>query len=161
MFDDDDPEMQGAYEKARATFKYFWREVAWERRERKEHDDAWGMNFGDPHKIRVVPEQKKWSGFLKSLLGGRGNAIIQEHPMSEAMGPSLKQSLEENPSMVDGKDENGWTLLHHQALAGSAATVQVLLEAGADKNAVTNQGMTPLQLGKSLGWERVVALLHG
>ena len=32
MFDNSDPEMQGAYEKARATFRYFWREVAWERR---------------------------------------------------------------------------------------------------------------------------------
>src|SRR5205807_192511 len=32
MFDDSDPEMQRAYEKARATFRYFWREVAWERR---------------------------------------------------------------------------------------------------------------------------------
>ena len=32
MFDNSDPEMQQAYEKARATFRYFWREVAWERR---------------------------------------------------------------------------------------------------------------------------------
>jgi hypothetical protein len=31
-FDDTDPEMQAAYEKARATFRYFWREVAWEQR---------------------------------------------------------------------------------------------------------------------------------
>src|SRR5262245_8176246 len=30
--DDNDPEMQRAYEKARANFRYFWREVAWERR---------------------------------------------------------------------------------------------------------------------------------
>src|SRR5262245_5869506 len=32
MFDNSDPEMQRAYENARATFRYFWREVAWERR---------------------------------------------------------------------------------------------------------------------------------
>src|SRR5262245_62280800 len=32
MFDDADPEMQGAYQQARASFRYFWREVAWERR---------------------------------------------------------------------------------------------------------------------------------
>ena len=31
MFDDSDPEMQAAYENARATFRYFWREIAWER----------------------------------------------------------------------------------------------------------------------------------
>ena len=32
FFEDSDPEMQRAYEQARTTFKYFWREVAWERR---------------------------------------------------------------------------------------------------------------------------------
>ena len=32
MFDNSDPQMQQAYEKARASFRYFWREVAWERR---------------------------------------------------------------------------------------------------------------------------------
>ncbi len=32
MFDNSDPEMQSDYEKARATFRYFCREVAWERR---------------------------------------------------------------------------------------------------------------------------------
>jgi uncharacterized protein YegJ (DUF2314 family) len=32
MFDNDDPEMQGAYRRARANFRYFWREMAWERR---------------------------------------------------------------------------------------------------------------------------------
>jgi hypothetical protein len=32
MFDDSDPEMQNAYLSARANFRYFWREVAWERR---------------------------------------------------------------------------------------------------------------------------------
>src|SRR6476620_11652286 len=30
-FDNSDPEMQRAYESARATFRYFWREIAWER----------------------------------------------------------------------------------------------------------------------------------
>ena len=32
FFDNDDPEMQRAYEQARATFRYFWREIAWEQR---------------------------------------------------------------------------------------------------------------------------------
>src|SRR6516164_4392246 len=32
MADNSDPEMQRAYENARATFRFFWREVNWERR---------------------------------------------------------------------------------------------------------------------------------
>jgi ankyrin repeat protein len=45
------------------------------------------------------------------------------------------------------------------ALAGSTSNVKILLEHGADPNAVTDNGMTPLQLAHSLGWEKVVALL--
>jgi uncharacterized protein YegJ (DUF2314 family) len=263
MFDDSDPEMRRAYEQARSTFRYFWREVAWERRriipgldvacvkapfsdgkprstpqdaseqdgpeveqmwlgevdfdghtvsgvllnspnwltsiqagdavrvplaqitdwmyaisgevygaytvnlmrsrmgasERKEHDNAWGLNFGDPHKIRLVPEPKKSGGLLKSLFGSRGEVEIGEHPMSENMAPSLKEQLAANPTMLHAKDENGWTLLHQEALAGSAPTVQVLLDHGAEVNAVTAHGATPLQLAKSLGWDKVAALL--
>jgi uncharacterized protein YegJ (DUF2314 family) len=259
MFDDKDPEMQGAYEKARATFRYFWRELAWERRriipgldlacvkasfsdgdrvspapdnpqaeqmwlsdidfdgrlvsgvllntpnwlktvkagdsariplaeisdwmysmfgvvygaytvnlmrsrmgsqERKEHDDAWGLNFGDPNKIRIVPEDKKSGGFLKSWFGKR-DTEIQEHPMSENMASKLKESLAEHPSMLHDKDGRGWTLLHQLALAGSAAGVKIMLDAGADPNTLTNDGMTPLELAKSLHWDKVIALLIG
>ena len=126
-------------------------------RERKEHDEAWGLNFGDPNKIRLVPEQKK--GLLKSLFGGRTDPETQEHPMSENMGPALEEQLAKHPSMLHDKDDRGWTLLHHQALAGSLASVKILLERGADLNALTDHGMSPLQLAKSLRWDKVVALL--
>jgi uncharacterized protein len=128
------------------------------RQERREHDAAWGLNFGDPTKIRVAPEPNKGGGLLKSWFGKR-QADVEEHPMSEAMAPSFKETLAKDPSLVSAKDERGWTFLHQQALAGSTATVKVLLEAGADPHAVTNHGMTPSQLAQSLGWEKVVALL--
>ncbi|MEK6233745.1 MAG: DUF2314 domain-containing protein, partial [Planctomycetales bacterium] len=32
FFDDEDPDMQRAYEDARSTFGHFWRELAWEQR---------------------------------------------------------------------------------------------------------------------------------
>jgi uncharacterized protein YegJ (DUF2314 family) len=258
MFDNNDPEMQRAYENARATFRYFWRELSWEhrrivpgldlasvkapfsdggqgtrpegtpeveqmwlsevdfdgqfvsgvllnspnwlktvkqgdhariplgqisdwmyaingevfgaytvnllrsrmgRRERQEHDNAWGLNFGDPTKIRVVPEPNKGGGFLKNWLGKR-QADTQEHPLSEGMAAKLKEQVQTDPSLVSVKDDRGRTFLHQEALAGNAATVKVLLEAGADPKAVTNEGMTPLQLAKSLGWESVIALLE-
>jgi uncharacterized protein len=257
MFDDKDPEMQKAYENARANFRYFWRELAWERRriipaldvacvkapfsdgdpkpdtkdkpnveqmwlgeidfdgqfisgvllnkpnwlktiqegdtarlrineitdwmyaisreafggftvnlmrsrmgrqEREEHDTAWGMKFGDPNKVRIAPEPNKGGGLLKGWFGGSKKAS-DEHPMSINMAESLKEQLAKDPSLVSSKSDEGWTLLHQEALAGSAPTVKVLLEAGADRNAVTDHGMTPLQLAQSLGWENVVALL--
>lgn len=79
--------------------------------------------------------------------------------MSEAMAASLTEQLQQDPSMLTATDERGWTLLHQEALAGSAATVRVLLAAGANPRAQTKQGKTPLQLAQSLGWDKVVALL--
>jgi uncharacterized protein len=257
LFDNSDPEMKRAHEKARETFRYCWREISWERRrivpaldlvcvkapfsdgdqaipaqdtpqvehmwlsevdfdgrevsgkllnapnwlktvkvgdiahfplgqisdwmyviggevfgahtvnllrsrmnsrERQEHDNAWGLNFGDPTKIRVAPEPNKEGGFLKNWFGKK-QVASEEHPMSEAMATSLKEQLAKNPSMLTTKDERGWTFLHQEALAGSLPTVKVLLEAGADRNAVTNHGMTPLDLARSLGWDKVAALL--
>lgn len=260
MFDNCDPEMQRAYQQARQTFRYFWREMAWERRrivpaldlacvkapfsdavrpadaradsenpevehmwldevdfdgrfvsgvllnapnwlksvkqgdharialaeisdwmyaiegevygaytvnllrsrmgkrELKEHDDAWGLNFGDPRKIRLVPEQKP-GGLLKGWFSSRGSAEIEEHPMSENMAPSLKQQLRKDPAMVCSTDDRGWTFLHQLALAGSLAGVHVLLDQGADVNATAKDGATPLQLATALGWDKVIALL--
>jgi uncharacterized protein YegJ (DUF2314 family) len=114
------------------------------RKERQEHDEAWGLNFGDPTKVRTVPD--------KFVVAG-------EHAMSEAMAGSLKEQLAKDPSLVRSKDDRGWTLLHQEALAGSAPTVKVLLNAGADPTAKTADGRTPLDLARCLGWDRVVALL--
>lgn len=238
LFDNSDPEMQKAYENARASFRYFWRECAWERRrivpgldlacvkapfsdgrkrndgnpdveqmwmsdvdfdgetisgtllnspnwlktvhqgdeagftldeitdwmyaiqgevygaytvnlmrsrmgrkERRDHDEAWGLDFGDPEHIRVVPEPAKG-----------------EHPMSEAMASKLKEQLKKNPKLLTETDDRGWTLLHQEALAGSAPTVEVLLAAGADRRAETNRGKTPIQLAKVLGWKSVIEI---
>ncbi|VTU02403.1 ankyrin : Ankyrin repeat protein OS=Rhodopirellula baltica SH28 GN=RBSH_01420 PE=4 SV=1: DUF2314: Ank_2 [Gemmataceae bacterium] len=244
-FDGDDPEMLEAYEKARATFRYLWRELTWEYRriipalgasavkapfsdgpprgkakpvveqmwfgdvffdgrlvsgtllntpnklrsvragdrvsrplseisdwlfsygdepfggftvgvmrsrmsprERQSHDAAWGMKFGDPANVRVLPDSQSED---------------EEHPMSENMGPSLKEHLKKDPTGLLSPDENGWTTLHSMALGGSYAAVKILLEFGADPNAPTGNGMTPLQLARCLGWEKVAALLlkHG
>ncbi|MBN9120936.1 MAG: DUF2314 domain-containing protein [Planctomycetes bacterium] len=256
MADNSDPEMQRAYENARATFRYFWREVAWDRRrfipalslacvkapfsdgkqgksadrapkaehmwlseidfdgefvsgvlmnspnwvktvkkgdsvrlppdeisdwmyaisgvvygaytvnllrarmgerEREEHDGMWGLNFRDPTEIRLVPGPREGAS-LKSKFGDEP-ADADEHPMSENMAASLEEHITKNPSLVTATSDRGWTLLHQEALAGSAATVKVLLEAGADRDIRTHNGKTPLQLAQSLGWEKVVALL--
>lgn len=242
MFDNDDPEMQRASESARASFRYFWREVAWEHRrivpaldlacvkapfsdgadrprqantpkveemwcgevdfdgtnvsgvllnspnwlksikegdairiplnlisdwmyaiagevygaftvnlmrsrmspkERREHDQAWGLQFGDPTKARVTPYDANG-----------------EHPMSLNMVASLKEQLAQTPSLLTSKDERGWTILHQEALAGSAPTVKVLLDAGANPSAATDDGLTAAVLARSLGWDNVLKLLH-
>jgi len=125
-------------------------------RERKDHDEAWGLNFGDPTQIRLVPEPKK-KGFFG---GGKKADPEDEHPMSANMAPSLKEQIKKVPSFITDKDDNGWTYLHQLALAGSLDGVKVLLAAGADRNALTNDGKTPAALARTLGWSKVVALLE-
>lgn len=126
--------------------------------ERLEHDQAWGMNFGDPSTVKVFPRPR--GGVLRQLFGKR-EPENDEHPMSAGMAVKLKEQLAQNPSMATEKDRRGWTLLHDEALAGNVDTVKVLLEAGADRTAVTENGMTPAQLAASLEWTKVMALLEG
>jgi len=163
MFDDADPEMQQAYENARGSFRYFWRELSWERRRIVPGLDLACVKapFSDGEQStadRVVPEPKKGGGLLKNWFG-KGNVDTGEHPMSISMAPSFKEQLEQDPSLASQRMDGGWTFLHQETLAGNLLTVQVLLNAGADPNAVTDHGMTPLQLARSFDWDKVVALL--
>lgn len=261
LFDSNDPEMQQASANARNTFRYFWRELSWERRriipalgiasvkapfaddlddvqqdgqpkveqmwlseidfdgnsisgvllnspnwlksvkqgdsvqvplrqisdwmytigdevfgaytvnlmrsrmgqqERRQHDSAWGLKFGDPSNIRIRPEPKSKVGFWKRLFGKpepKPQPQSDEHPMSEGMAAMLKAQLEKDPSLVSIKSDKGWTFLHQESLAGNVATVKVLLEAGADPNTLTAHGMTARQLAETLQWDKVLSLL--
>jgi len=253
----DDPEMLAAFDQARATFKYFWREMAWERQrivpalglacvkvsvedppelksdpeesaehmwldevdfdgrtvsgilintpmwlksvkegdkiatplneisdwmyavrdkvygahtvnllrsrmspvERMQHDGAWGLDFGKPEQVELVPAD--W-GKKKGLLGllGKGKpSPDQEHPMAVNTAPGLREELEKDPSLVQTKDEQGWTLLHIHSLAGDISGVKVLLDLGSDPNALASNDMTPLMMARSLSWSDVEAAL--
>lgn len=117
-------------------------------RERKEHDKAWGLDFGDYHEVFIVTEQE-----------GKPENLI-EHPMSKNMKEKLLEFVKENPGEVSNRDEQGYTLLHREAIAGNLTAVAVLLAAGADKNAKTNQGETALDFAKKLKWIPIIATLE-
>lgn len=138
------------------------------RGERAEHDKLWGgFDFGDPEVIHIVPPDffGKKPGLLGKVLGGSRAVDLaeleaREHPLAENMGPSLESTLQKRPDFVRETDENGFSLLHSLALAGAAAGVEIMLRHGADVNARTKNGMTPLGLAKSLGWKRVAQTLE-
>jgi uncharacterized protein YegJ (DUF2314 family) len=133
--------------------------------ERASHDKAWGLDFGDPEAIKLVPDwPPPGRGFFARMFGGPAPAPAgpdQEHPMSVNMRASFEQTLKKNPGMATSADKNGVTMLHQLAMAGSADGVEVLLRAGADRTARDNKGRTAADLAERMGWPRVVALLAG
>ncbi len=111
--------------------------------DRAAHDEAWGLSFGDPATVRMP-------------FGAGGD---EDHPMAVNMVSSLEGYLAASPARVNEVDELGWTMLHREALAGNAPMVKVLLERGANPNAVTRAGKTPHALAMLLGWTRVAEML--
>ncbi|MDA8744459.1 DUF2314 domain-containing protein [Rubripirellula amarantea] len=141
--------------------------AAMSKSERRAHDDAWGLDFGHPESIVVVPPdyigqpapKKSFLGGSKPVVQDLAEVAKREHPMAINMLPSLEEQLTEDPSIVHQTDERGFTFLHQLTLAGSAASVAALLTHDADPNAVASNGMTPLRLAKSLGWKDVAEVL--
>lgn len=118
-------------------------------KEMKSHDQAWGLNFGDPNCIDLV---------RVNSYTDEANALV-EHHMSINMGESLVEALNESDELVKSTDEDGWTMLHREALAGNATMVEILLDHGADKKSKNKYGLTPLELAKIFNWKKVIELL--
>lgn len=143
-----------------------------EKGERKQHDEAWGFNFGEvgivnlvpPNFIGAAPAKKK--GLFSSFAGSKPapqdyEAVAAvEHPMSVNMRESLNQTLTQNPNFVHETDDRGYNFLHQLSLAGSWDGVDICLQHGADPNKAAANGMTPFALAKCLGWKKVMARLQ-
>ncbi len=141
------------------------------KKERQQHDDAWGFNFGNPDKVHLVPAsfRQKTESKKKGLFGfGKGtepeplaDEVLQssDHPMAVNMAESLKEFAAKRPDAISEVGDNGLTMLHQMALAGSPIGIKALLECGVDVNAKSKKGHTGLDFAKSLGWKRAYALL--
>ena len=116
--------------------------------ERKDHDSAWQLDFGDVNNIEVVHEQKE-----------KPENLI-EHPMSRNMKEDFVKFLKEYPDEMTNADENGLTILHKETIAGNLSSVEVLLETGADRNLKANNGKTALDFARQLNWEHLIPVLE-
>jgi len=115
--------------------------------ERQEHDNAWGIAFGDPKETKIAPYLDEISSSLQASGPGEAPPMLSanpndnsEHPMSENTAENVRNSLSENPSLLNELDLEGWTLIQREALAGNSLPVKIFLELGADPKALNPNG---------------------
>lgn len=132
------------------------------RTERRGHDRAWGFDFGDAAEIALVPDPPRqgFKLFAKKAAVRTGAELEREdHPMCINMVPKMLEALSADPGIVHHIDQDGWTLLHREALAGNGAMVRGLLEQGAARDPRTPLGDTALDLARRMGWPHVIRAL--
>ena len=114
---------------------------------RENHDNAWGLNFGDYNNILIVHQQEE-----------KEENLI-EHPMSKVMEKPARDFFTENLDVVAAVGENGMTRLHTETIAGNKIAVEILLELGADKNAKTKTGKPAFEFATELNWSHLIPIL--
>lgn len=131
---------------------------------RRKHDACWGLDFDTENdKNLLFPgDYIRKIGLPESIFREDHGSEV-DHPMSIAVEAKFADILSQYRDHLDIQDNNGWTMLHHEALAGNRIGVGHLLANGADKSIKTHLGMTALDLAETLGWESVVSQLtkHG
>jgi ankyrin repeat protein len=100
-----------------------------------EEEANWRNNNPDGWKIMDTEE------FTTGSTETHRIAIKQDYAL-------LSKILEVDPESSNAKDINGWTPLHEAVLRSSEAIIELLIESGADVNAVTVYGDTALNLAK-------------
>ena len=137
-------------------------------KERKEHDKAWGLDFGDPATARVEISRKGDSkgGLLSGLLGGRSGSShkpeeFRDHPMCVNMLEKYDAQLQGEPTIARDvvDDETGFTLLHAEALAGNLGMVKLAVAHGAEVGKRTKSGRTASELARGIGWPEIAEYL--
>jgi len=65
----------------------------------------------------------------------------------------------EHGASPDLRDDDGWTAAHQAAARGNAQMMQAVIEAGADLALRDKKRLTPLEVARSAGKDKVIALL--
>ena len=126
--------------------------------ERKAHDNAWGVDFGDGSTINLAyTENDKIS---IDLFDTEMRIAQSEHPMSVNMKETYEEQLSSSNEIIEFIDSNGNTMLHLEAMFGNKLTVETLLKYGANKGLKNNYGQTALDLAKLMDWPEIIRLLE-
>lgn len=79
-------------------------------------------------------------------------AVMDNLGCAETLVTDLRQDINES-------DAKGWTALHHACHHGSVHTLTFLASHGANLNATTNHGATPLHVARLAHYPKLLAML--
>ncbi|MHB9134068.1 MAG: ankyrin repeat domain-containing protein [Armatimonadota bacterium] len=108
----------------------------------------------------MVTRLGRW-GLLLALVLVLGAAWAGEIHDAAKAGDTVKLEalLKADDKLLTAKDDNGLTPLHWAAAAGKISVVQLLLDKGADVNAVDTSGRTPLHGAAGNGQKDIIEKL--
>ncbi len=124
------------------------------KKELKEHDNAWGMDFGDPKNVYIEP----MLSFAKFLL--TPSIEVPEHKMSENMANKSEDGIKGIGQRINDPFTFGMTMLQFESLAGNLTQVKLLLKYGADKKIKNANGQTAQDLAEMSNWAKILAVLN-
>lgn len=154
--------------KAYGAFSVNQMRAAMNGKERKAHDNAWGLDFGDPASARLEISRTGHSkgGLLSRLFGRRAEnpnppEEFRDHPMCLNMLETYDTQLQVDPSIARDimDEETGFTLLHAEALAGNMGLVKLAVAHGAEVGKKTRSGRTASELARDIGWPEIADFL--
>jgi prolyl 4-hydroxylase len=111
-------------------------------------------DFFPPYIVPGTPEQDHWmrqnpSGWKKDSPSSAQVTKLEGH-VAAALGDvvTLEELAAENKRALHARDRNGWQPLHEAVRGGHIDAVRLLVEHGADINAVTNggEGVSPYNI---------------
>jgi ankyrin repeat protein len=76
------------------------------------------------------------------------------------MIPKIEAQLRTDRRIAGTVDDDGWSLLHHEALAGNQGVVRLLIDFGADPVKRTPNGYTASDLAGKIGWPEIAELIQ-
>jgi len=90
------------------------------------------------------------AGAKTDILGGENKNTMTFIAASTNATKTLELLTKKTPEQINAKNKNGDTPLHEAARYGSEKTLQILLKAGAAKDAKNNEGKMPLDIAISI-----------
>lgn len=136
--------------------------------ERREHDEAWEVDFGDPRRPRIetYAKQDKPAKSHFGSFGSKRQTVSSasdghvDHPTCREMLETYEVQLTKDASIAVSQDDDGWTHLHWESMGGSLCIVKLLVEYGANPRVKTPQGMNAIDLAKVMGWNEITRFLE-